>query len=208
MKLDSKYFDSIRIRPRQETPRTTSAASSANACQWKGCSEPGEHRAPLGRGRDGEYVRLCYEHVRQFNANYNYFSGMSDAEIGAFQKEAVTGHRPTWRMGSGIPNSAAAARFARFRGQKAADPFRVFADAGQTSANGEPPRTRPLRTLERKALRALHLGETATRTDIKTRFKELVKRHHPDANGGDRGSEERLREVIQAYNYLKQAGLA
>ncbi len=111
-------------------------------------------------------------------------------------------------MGSGIPNSAAAARFARFRGQKAADPFRVFADAGQTSANGEPPRTRPLRTLERKALRALHLGETATRTDIKTRFKELVKRHHPDANGGDRGSEERLREVIQAYNYLKQAGLA
>lgn len=203
MKLDSKYFDSIRIRPRQETPRATSVLS----CQWKGCSLPGEHRAPLGRGRDGEYVRLCFEHVRQFNASYNYFAGMSDSEIGEFQKESVTGHRPTWRMGNGMPHSAAAARFARFRGRGAADPFKVLGSQDQSAPGAEPPRTRTLRTLERKALRSLHLAESATKLDIKTRFKELVKRHHPDANGGDRASEERLREVIQAYNYLKQAGL-
>jgi DnaJ-class molecular chaperone len=61
--------------------------------------------------------------------------------------------------------------------------------------------------MARKSLRALNLHDHATKTEIKTRFKALVKRHHPDANGGDRSSEERLREIIQAYNYLKQAGL-
>ena len=53
---------------------------------------------------------------------------------------------------------------------------------------------------------ALDLEAGAERADIKARFKELVKRHHPDANGGDRGSEDKLREIIQAYNYLKSAG--
>ena len=66
---------------------------------------------------------------------------------------------------------------------------------------------RRLEPLERKALEALGLDETADRARIKTRFKELVKRHHPDANGGDKRSENKLREIIQAYNYLKQAGL-
>jgi DnaJ-class molecular chaperone len=61
--------------------------------------------------------------------------------------------------------------------------------------------------VERKSLDALNHGEDATREEIKTRFKELVKRHHPDANGGDNRSEDRLRDIIQAYNHLKQAGL-
>jgi DnaJ-class molecular chaperone len=61
--------------------------------------------------------------------------------------------------------------------------------------------------LERKALETLGLPQAATKEEIKSRFKELVKRHHPDTNGGHRGSEDRLREIIQAYNYLKQAGL-
>ena len=61
--------------------------------------------------------------------------------------------------------------------------------------------------MERKALETLLLPETASKSDIKSRFKELVKRHHPDSNGGDKASEEKLREIIQAYNYLKQAGL-
>ncbi len=53
----------------------------------------------------------------------------------------------------------------------------------------------------------LDLGDEAAREDIKARFKELVKIHHPDANGGDSRSEEKLREILQAYNYLKQSGL-
>jgi len=57
-------------------------------------------------------------------------------------------------------------------------------------------------------MRTLELPDTAGKEDIKAKFKELVKVHHPDANGGDSRFEEKLREIIQAYNYLKQSGLA
>ncbi|MEZ5850282.1 MAG: DnaJ domain-containing protein [Hyphomicrobiaceae bacterium] len=208
MKLNSKYFDSIRIKSRQqETPR-----EERPQCQWKGCGRPASHRAPARNGREGEYVRLCIEHVREFNASYDYFKGMSEAEVEAFQRAASTGHRPTWRLGErGIADKTGApaggGRYARFAPRADGDPHRLF---GQDAAAAQPEKEasrRFLRPLERKALETLFLPETASKSDIKSRFKELVKRHHPDSNGGDRASEEKLREIIQAYNYLKQAGL-
>ena len=66
---------------------------------------------------------------------------------------------------------------------------------------------RKLKPMEQRSLESMGLASPASREDIKARFKELVKRHHPDSNGGDRAAEEKLREIIQAYNYLKQAGL-
>src|SRR4029079_19567462 len=88
----------------------------------------------------------------------------------------------------------------------ARDPFNVFREFGARtkSAPAEPPRA--IRNAERKALHQLGLDVGADKTEIKARFKLLVKRHHPDANGGDRAMEDKLREIIQAYNYLKSAG--
>ena len=103
MKLGSKYFDSIRVKGKGESP----APRSASRCDWKGCDGAGQHRAPKGRGRDGEYFLFCIDHVRQFNAAYNYFQGMSDLEVENFQKSAMTGHRPTWKLGE---NAAAAGK--------------------------------------------------------------------------------------------------
>ncbi|MBS0241808.1 MAG: DnaJ domain-containing protein [Proteobacteria bacterium] len=206
MKLNSKYFDSIRIS-RGEEPKTE---ARSEGCQWRGCKQPGTHRAPRGRGQEGFY-RFCIDHVRQFNASYNYFDGMSNSEVEDFQKASTTGHRPTWRLGGGDPGIRASdtldpsQRYAKFARQRRGDAHRLF--EGTEGAGPAAEKKRPLKALERKALNTLHLPETARKDDIKTRFKELVKRHHPDANGGDRGSEEKLREIIQAYNYLKQAGL-
>ena len=209
MKLDSKYFDSIRIsKPGKEPPEKPRAAIR---CQWKGCQEPGAHRAPKGRGRDGEYYALCQEHVRAYNASYNYFEGMSQNEIEEFRKDAITGHRPTWKMGQNMPHEqATGTRTTRNGHRKAgkgfADPFGFFPeDAADTERPGSP--RRHLHRLERKSLEALGLDQSAGKAEVKARFKQLVKRHHPDANGGDKAAEEKLREVIQAYNYLKQAGL-
>lgn len=205
MKLESKFFDSIRIAARKEDE----APPQAPGCQWKGCACPGTHRAPRDRGRDGRYFLFCIDHVRQFNATYNYFSGMTDEEVEAFQKSAIIGHRPTWRLGeNGTAARVEEARTRRSRGDpETADPHDLLGKRrAAPPPEGEPPR-RVLRTLEKKALDQLHLAETATRDEIKARFKMLVKRHHPDANGGDRASEEKLREIIQAYNYLKAAGL-
>lgn len=204
MKLDSKYFDSIRIA-RGGEPK---AAPREEPCQWKGCGSPGTHRAPRGRGQEG-YYRFCIDHVRQFNASYNYFDGMSNAEVEQFQKSSATGHRPTWRMGgsgaaAGRPAPDPGRRYARFA---RLDSYHLFEESDATRTGEDPETRRPLKALERRALDTLHLSETAGREEIKARFKELVKRHHPDANGGDRGSEDKLREIIQAYNYLKQAGL-
>ncbi|MGE0765775.1 MAG: DnaJ domain-containing protein [Hyphomicrobiaceae bacterium] len=207
MKLESKYFDSLRIA-RDDEPR---AAPRVETCQWKGCANAGTHRAPRGRGQEG-YYRFCMDHVRQFNASYNYFEGMSNAEVEQFQKSSATGHRPTWRMGgngappgTGQKGERRGHRYARFSGLDAHEIIDDDPSLAERPLRSET--RRPIKALERKALDTLHLPETAGKDDIKARFKELVKRHHPDANGGDRGSEDKLREIIQAYNYLKQAGL-
>lgn len=211
MKLNSKYFDSIRVGAKG--PRKNDAEKRVPGCQWKGCDRPGPHRAPKGRGRDGEYFFFCTDHVREYNASYNYFDGMSDEQVSEFQKDAMTGHRPTWKVGAnswahgtkdGISPGHAGRETDRLN-----DPHGFFADRAR-QAREEPvaERRRHLKPIERKSLDALHLDETATKEEIKSRFKELVKRHHPDANGGDTRSEDTLREIIQAYNYLKQAGLA
>jgi hypothetical protein len=202
MKLDSKHFDSLRAKPAS----AEAAPVEGPVCQWKGCQAVGTHRAPMGRGRENQYYLFCLDHVRQFNASYNYFEGWSTADVERFQKDAVIGHRPTWKTGLHTGNwsdqRSAAVRSRLGRGLE--DPHGLF---GWRGRGGEGAGQRRLRPLERKSLEALDLAEGVDRVQIKARFKELVKRHHPDANGGDKRSENRLREIIQAYNYLKQAGL-
>jgi len=200
MSAYTKSFEKIRIR----RDKDAEVKSHAPACQWDGCKEPGTHRAPVGRMREGEYFRFCFDHVREYNKGFNYFSGVTDSEIARFQKEAMTGHRPTWKMGTSGARSTA--DFAQVRSGRAGyynrlrDPYNLF---GAQKA----PRERVAKPLEAKALETLGLDVKATGADIKARYKELVKRHHPDANGGDRGSEDRFRDVLQAYRVLKQAGL-
>jgi DnaJ domain len=198
MKLDSKHFDSLRAKPTGETP----AKSAGPTCQWKGCQEPGVYKAPVGRGQEGKYYLFCLDHVRQFNASYNYFEGWTTAQVEAFQKDAVIGHRPTWKTGT--TGEVRGARPAMDADGGFADPHEFL--KSRTGRDSAPP-ARRLKPLERKSLDALGLPDGADRAQIKSRFKELVKLHHPDANGGDKRSENKLREIIQAYNYLKQAGL-
>jgi curved DNA-binding protein CbpA len=212
MKLESKYFDKIRIGSRSAEP----VRPQVHACQWKGCAHAGTHKAPMGRGSEGRFYLFCLDHVRQYNANYNYFQGMTDAAVEEFQKDALTGHRPTWKVGAnawahgtrtGAHSADPAGAVADAGGRRINDPHSFFAWRAKRAAPEEMQPQRYLKPLERKSLDALHLPEAASKGEIKARFKELVKRHHPDANGGDRRSEDKLREIIQAYNYLKQAGL-
>ena len=209
MKLNSKFFDRLRVKPdaarlvREACPR----------CEWQGCTEPGLYPAPKGRGLEGKYHRYCLEHVRQYNKSYNYFSGMPDEEVVKHQKDDTIGHRPTWFVGV---NSAARNRACRSPERRngfgyrfaTQDPFGLFGPGPQQAPEPPPEPARPLRRVERKCLRQLNLEASATKAEIRARFKDLVMRHHPDRNGGDRRSEDKLREVIQAYNYLRQVGLA
>ncbi|HFQ15435.1 MAG TPA: molecular chaperone DnaJ [Rhodobacteraceae bacterium] len=189
MKLNSKYFDSIRIkrgryRVTQGTPRS---------CEWPGCTESAPHKAPKGRDMEGQFHYFCLEHVRQYNKSYNYFDGMKDDDVIGYQRDAVTGHRPTWKMGT-IHNGPASSAH-RY------SPRDYMAARAREQARAARPRH--VRTLERKSLATLGLDETANAAQIKARYKWLVKRHHPDANGGSRENEEHLRAIIEAYRHLK-----
>jgi curved DNA-binding protein CbpA len=206
MKLDSDYFNKIRI-DKGTAAASAKPAASLRRCQAQGCAQEATHRAPKGRQQEGEYLWFCIDHVRQYNKSFNYFSGMNDAAVQAFQKDAAIGHRPTWQMGVNAKDAEAppAGGRAKFGWTgRADDPFRMFGEGFQTR-RAEPER-RTARNMELKSLTALGLESGASKADVKARYKLLVKRHHPDANGGDRASEERLREIIQAYSYLKSVG--
>jgi len=212
MKANSPLFDRIRVKPQQD--RRVDA--ELPPCEWPSCNAPATHRAPKGRLRASEYWRFCLEHVREYNNSYNFFAGMSEDAIAKYQKEDITGHRPTWKMGSvggagrGRRRRAPRRGSAEFLGAEwaASDPFGLFESiaAGRTGHARPAAEGRKILNAQRRALDVLGLEADAKRADIKARFKTLVKRHHPDANGGDRSSEDRLREIIQAYNYLKSAG--
>lgn len=208
MKLDSKFFDRLRVKP----DASRLMRDTCPNCEWQGCSEPGLYPAPKGRGQEGNYHRFCLEHVRQYNKSYNYFSGMPDEEVAKHQKDDVIGHRPTWFVGvSSWARNGASRHGDRRRNTyrfTTHDPFGLFGARSDKAPGQDGERSRPLRRAERKCLRQLNLEDGATKAEIRARFKTLVMRHHPDRNGGDRRSEDKLREVIQAYNYLRQAGLA
>jgi hypothetical protein len=193
MDLNSRLFDRIRVKPGARAPEK---ASPGTPCSFPGCTAEGVFRAPKGREREGEYFCFCRDHVREYNASYDYFRGMDDASMAKFRQEDAVGHRPTWKLGARAASAHpidesvfAEARAARRRGAR-----------GKPPQHEAPPRYNALAV---KALMTLELGADATQAKIKARYKDLVKRHHPDANGGDRSSEDRLREIIQAYNYLR-----
>jgi hypothetical protein len=205
MKLDSPWFDRIRAAKKP----AAAEAVRPGLCEYPGCDCKGEFRAPKGRDREGQYFRFCFDHVRQYNQKYNYFRDMPDDAVQAWQKDSLTGHRPTWTMGvnkAGSSNPRPHSAHPRYANWNFADPYNLFGQGAEQRAEAQKP-ARTIRKVERNALIELGVEENASAEEIKTRFKTLVKRLHPDANGGDRGTEDKLRAVIQAYNYLKQAGL-
>ena len=173
-------------------------------CAAPGCSEPGEFRAPPlegptagldAAGRPPTFRWMCLEHVRQFNAGYNFFNGMTADEIHQAQRPYAGWERET-RAFSGTGDRGP--RWADF-----ADPL----DAIAARFRAEPKRTdgRALSEGERASLKVLGLGPDADRSALRKRYSELVRRYHPDRNGGDRSHEAALRTVIDAYSQLRKA---
>jgi hypothetical protein len=212
MAIDSsKFFDSIRIKPNKLSAKAQARANEESAmCEWAGCKNKGPHRAPKGRENSREYWHFCLNHVREYNQSYNFFQGMNADAVARYQKDALTGHRPTWKMGANTPGKKGKRPSAEDI-DGAADPFSVFSELnGRASWRPGPgagaqakAETRKVMNAERKALQVMGLSGEASLEDVKAKYKALVKQHHPDANGGDRSTEDRLIEIIKAYNYLK-----
>ncbi len=172
-------------------------SGSERVCDFAGCEAAAEHRAPKSKDNLDEFYWFCLEHVAAYNRSWDYFSGMEQEEIESFRKDAVTGHRPTWKLGE--------------RGYKAWMDGRVRDHHGLfTEPDGQPGPEKfvPRHTKQqRRDLAQLDLDETANLQDIKMRYKQLVKRFHPDANGGDKRAEERFKSINEAYSNLMSSDL-
>ncbi len=170
-------------------------------CAEPGCTAAGEFRAPAGRGPSfngpGEWRLLCLDHVREFNAGYNYFGGMSADEISAAQNPYGGWDRETRAFASA--GGSAPPRWSDFT-----DPLdAIGARFRRASAEGPRRDGRELSESDRKSLRVLGLGTDADRRTLRRRYADLLRRYHPDHNGGDRGHEKALQAVIDAYTQLK-----
>jgi hypothetical protein len=163
-------------------------------CASPGCDRPGEFRAPKDRSlRD--YHWFCLEHVRAYNSRWDFYKGMGEADIETSIRADTGWQRPTWPLGR--------LGGARIDPSLTADPLGILRDAALHERRRQPPQDEAPPEL-RAALGVLNLAWPLDTEALKTRYKELAKRYHPDVNGGNRGTEEKLKDINRAYSLLRQ----
>lgn len=173
------------------------ALGGLRPCDHAGCRAPGEHRAPRSRDALDQHYWFCLDHVRAYNAAWDFYRGMTPEQIEKSRRLDIIGWRPTWPLGTGQ------GRGARINREDVEEALRRFFNV---DAEPEPPRRRRPATPEEEALATLDLPADAAPEEVKARWKALVKIHHPDANGGDKDAEERLKSINRAYTFLKSQG--
>lgn len=173
-------------------------------CEASGCACEGGFRAPKSRHRLNDYYWFCIEHVRAYNRAWDYYAGMGPDEIEAHVRADTTWRRPTWPLGARPKGEGAPGEFALH------DPFEIFGGGfpgaerdGGGKRDGYP--RRPADAAEERALAVMDLSYPVTLDQVKARYKELAKRFHPDANGGDKAAEDRLKTINEAYAILRQS---
>jgi DnaJ domain len=173
--------------------------TSTKGCEYPGCKEPGAYRAPKSPDILDEYYWFCKDHVREYNLKWNFFNGTTDEEFQKFiDKDRVWG-RETKPFSQKDDGRA-------WQRLGVDDPMELLGpnatqNPGRTPAAG----TRKLPPGERKALEVLDARDTWTKTEIRKQYKSLVKDLHPDMNGGDRSDEDRLQEVVWAWDQIKDS---
>ena len=192
MRPSPKYFNNLRIKPKN--------LSKKRPCDYGGCNEHGEFQA---KTKSAAKFFYCLNHIKEFNKNYNFFEGMSEEEIIDYQISAIIGHRPTWKSGTN-PHANYFSKFAKNDGSAFDDPFDLF-EKDKTSKYERQSKIKKGKISE-KAYKLLDFSSLSSKSDIRKKFKEVVKRLHPDTNGGDNSQEDLLKEVISAYKTLKSQG--
>lgn len=209
-----KFFD-IRVRPPSEDGKTAheedvhALKPGERACDHPGCRRAATARAPKSRDMLNEHYWFCQPHAAEYNRNWDFFAGMTEGEIRRRQQdEMFTGGRPTWEMKAGRFSREAAAFSTKFgKGEGYGDPFNLFGRGGPSARPAPPPEDPRIGKIERAALAELDLEAGVQGPQIRARYTELVRRLHPDSNGGDRAGEQRLQKVIRAYQALRKAGM-
>ncbi len=183
------------------TIKTSDRDPDRRVCDHAACGETGEYSAPKSKNPESGRYWFCLEHIREYNASWNYYEGMTDDDVERMRRDDTIWQRPTWTFGSG-------GGFRPF-GHTVNDPLGVFGQQRRRpfdGADGNTAEDRARTAEDRRAFAALDLESSASALSIKTRYKELVKRFHPDANDGDKAAEDRLKAITAAYSHLSSGG--
>jgi len=211
-----KFVD-IRVNP--PGGRRRRGAERIRVCEHKGCDEAGDCKAPKPfsarkppvpgqRTIPEENYWFCRRHAAEYNSTYDFFDGMTEAEISAFQSSAHYGHKQTWRFGGGPVGAAARAASAAHDPRRWKGRSWLYDGPGTRGQAPGASTERHLTRMQMKALEEMSLPATASPEEVRAQYGTLIKRYHPDSNGGDRSMEHRLNVVIKAFKALKSTGLA
>ena len=179
-----------------------SADVSVQTCDWPGCNDKGLCRAPKSRLELGTFLWFCKTHVREYNLSWNYYAGMTDAEIEDDVRRDTIWHRPSWTFGSFFFGSG------ELDPEKIVDHFGVLGNQSSSKSNHSPNEiSQTLNNSQQRALKVFQLSEPISTKVVKAQYKKLAKLHHPDANGAnttysEKLSEKKIREINQAYKIL------
>ena len=182
--MDTKY---------RKQPVRQAQKPQGRSCDHPACTRKGEYRAPRSRGSN-TYYWFCLDHVRDYNRSWDFYKGMTTFEIECHLRDDVVWRRPTWPL--------------NFRGYRFYETVMLLRNVSlfktvcpRTSAR----KHLKIETPEDRAIRAMELQPPVTKTMVQARYKELVKRFHPDVHGGDRTREEKLKVIIEAYKTLMKS---
>lgn len=171
--------------------------TSQRVCEHPGCEEAGQYRAPRAPDVLDDFRWFCREHVREYNLKWNFFEGTTEAEMEAQLDRDRVWDRPTRPFKKSTEERA----WARLGIE---DPHQVLGqnatrNPGRNGAGGG----RKLPPTERRAIEILEAKDSMTKAEIRKTYKALIKVLHPDMNGGDRSDEERLQEVVWAWDQIR-----
>jgi len=169
--------------------------SDKRVCAKPGCTEDGAYKAPRSSHDVRDYIWFCLDHVREYNKSWNYFEGMDEIAMEDAIRRSTTWERPSWKFGTSAKSPEGSPWQAQFD-----DPFGVMGEGAQQRSANQPQLTPD----QRKAWSVFGLSPCMDQDKVKKRYKVLAKTHHPDANGGSREAEDRLKTINWAYSILKK----
>ncbi len=186
----------IQLKPKSPEYADPKKRVRTKACDMPGCPEHAEHKAPKDRSLS-EHYWFCFNHVRDYNAAWDFFSGMNANEVEAQILNSLYGDRPTWRydVDGAAAENLRRATWQTYHFTDQEPPKDDFAKRQAPASNPNTP--------EFEAMAIMGLEPPVKLADIKARYKELAKKHHPDLNPHDKKAEELLKTINMAYTILK-----
>ena len=163
-------------------------------CEWPECNLKANFKAPRSNVDLRDFRWFCLKHVKIYNSSWNYFDGYDEEEIEQELMADATWHKPSWKFGTAE---------GKVHEKYFSDVHSIFDDEYETDQTiySEKLSNKNYSALE-EALDIFGLDINSSLQQVKTRYKTLVKKHHPDKNNGNPNAVDKLVKINAAYDIL------